>query len=316
MGTEKLLKQYPAKGEMAWPLNYELSQLLVWLTNPEIAKVTAAEGARGESGATTDAAREVIKRTLGLLAAAPTQEEQIWYARVLADAAGIAWTKEQREAYWKWWHQAASYQGGNSFGKFLESVRERALARCTPEERTAAEAIYAQPPKPKYIPPARPFVKAWTMQDLAPSLAEVGGKRDLARGKKLYVDGQCALCHKFKGEGGDIGPDLTAASSRYNRHDLLEAIIDPNKGVSEQYAVYRVHQFDDKNEATGMIIGENNTEMQVLTDPLQGTIARINLYMPAEKTLLPISFMPPGLLNSFSKEEIFDLLAYIESGTK
>src|SRR5207247_987405 len=51
--TEKLGRQYPAK---SWPLNRELSQLLIYLEAPD-----------------------VVAKTLALLDAAPTQEEQIHY---------------------------------------------------------------------------------------------------------------------------------------------------------------------------------------------------------------------------------------------
>src|SRR5262249_25647294 len=157
------------------------------------------------------------------------------------------------------------------------------------------------PPKAKQLPPARPFVKAWTLPELETALPDLGKGRNLVRGKALFTGAQCALCHKFKGDGGDVGPDLTAAAARYQPRDLLEAIIDPNKGISEQYAVYTVKQFDGKLEATGMIVGDNQTEMQVLTDPLKGTIERINKYREPTKTLLPVSFMPPGLLNTLNR---------------
>jgi putative heme-binding domain-containing protein len=170
-----------------------------------------------------------------------------------------------------------------------------------------------EPRKPAPAP-MRPVVQNWTMADFAGDLGKLGRGRDFERGKKMYAAAQCAVCHLFAGEGGNTGPDLTAAASRYNRRDLLEAIIDPNKGISEQYAVYHVMQFDGKKEVAGMIIDENNDHFKVLVDPLRGVTEMISKYRPPKRELLPVSPMPPGLLNTLSKEEILDLLAFIESG--
>ena len=52
---------------------------------------------------------------------------------------------------------------------------------------------------------------------------------------EAYEAAQCVLCHKFGNDGGAVGPDLTAVSSRFNRHDILESIIEPSKVVSEQF---------------------------------------------------------------------------------
>ena len=152
------------------------------------------------------------------------------------------------------------------------------------------------------------------MSDFAGDLEKVGSGRDLARGKAMYAAAQCAACHLFAGEGGTIGPDLTAVASRYKRSDLLQAILDPNKGISEQYAVFHITKHNGKEEAVGMVIEENNDSVKVLVDPLRGTTQTIGKFLPPKRELLPISPMPPALVNSLTKEEILDLLAYLESG--
>jgi len=162
--------------------------------------------------------------------------------------------------------------------------------------------------------PPRPFVKAWTLADLVPDLDKIGSGRNFTRGKEMYAAAQCAVCHLFGGQGGNLGPDLTAVSSRYNRRDLLEAIIDPNKGLSEQYPMYRVTQFDGKKDVAGMIVEESNEGLKVLVDPLRGTTESISKSQPPKRELLAVSPMPPGLLSTLSKDEVLDLLAYLESG--
>jgi len=71
VAIEKLDRQYPAK---SWPLNRELSQLLIYLEAPD-----------------------VVTKTLALLDAAPTQEEQIHYIFSLRTLKA-GWTAEAAPA--------------------------------------------------------------------------------------------------------------------------------------------------------------------------------------------------------------------------
>src|SRR3546814_12047548 len=43
----------------------------------------------------------------------------------------------------------------------------------------------------------------------------------------------CANCHKFKGEGRDVAPDLTGMGA-HGAHDLLVHIVDPNRVVDRK----------------------------------------------------------------------------------
>jgi putative heme-binding domain-containing protein len=275
-------------------MNHELSQLLVWLQSPDI-----------------------VEKTLVLMSESKKQEEQIWYANILREAKG-PWTSQQRMQYFAWFNKARSYKGGNSFGKFLDRIKEQALENVPQPERIELASVLNPPaselPKP-VLPtgPARQFVKNWTMADLTPDLAQVSNGRNFGRGKEIFSSAQCLQCHHFGQEGGNVGPDLTAAASRYNRRDLLEAIIDPSKGISEQYAAF-VFTKQDGATVVGQIVEENNDHTTIVTDPLAGTRVDISRGQIKSKEMSPVSLMPPGLLNVLKKEEIFDLLAYIESG--
>ena len=291
LGVEKLIRQYPAK---TFALNRELSELLIWLTRSGDAPVPSVE--ESASDGTRASRLLVIDKTLALLESSPAQEEQIWYACMLREAAG--WTRAQRERYFAWFAKARAFKGGNSAPKFIARIRDDALAHVPEAERAFFAALADGSVVAEKVAPPRPFVKAWTVADLAPDLDKISTGRNFARGKEMYAAAQCAICHLFGGQGGNLGPDLTAVSSRFNRRDLLEAIVDPNKGLSEQYPVYRVTQFDGKKDVAGMIIEENNEVLKVLVDPLRGTAEAISKFRPPKRELLPISPMPPGLLST------------------
>ncbi len=64
----------------------------------------------------------------------------------------------------------------------------------------------------------------------------VGG--DAEEGKKVFlekVEASCVRCHKFNGEGGEVGPELTGIGTRKDRNYILESIVFPNKSIAEGF---------------------------------------------------------------------------------
>ena len=168
----------------------------------------------------------------------------------------------------------------------------------------------AKPP-PQIV--ARPFQKNWTLADLDPALPEVAKGRNFARGKEIFASVQCLACHHFGQDGGNVGPDLSAIGNRFSRHDILEAIIDPSKAISEQYATFLLGTKSGESIA-GQIVADDGAKLTVLTNPLAGTKQDVAKADVTSKTLAPVSIMPPGLLNVLTQDEVLDLLAYLESG--
>src|SRR5207249_2983490 len=72
---------------------------------------------------------------------------------------------------------------------------------------------------------------------LAPFVETLEGG-SAARGERLYyhkAELSCVRCHKLRGEGGDIGPDLTGIGGKQKRDYLLEAIVAPSKTIAKGY---------------------------------------------------------------------------------
>src|SRR5258708_29321241 len=104
---------------------------------------------------------------------------------------------------------------------------------------------------------------------LLPELERVGNGRNFQKGKQAYNDAQCIACHRFGNEGGAVGPELTAASSKYTRRDILESILDPSKVISEQYQNYVIVK-KDGDGVIGRIVDENDQRIVVASNPLGG----------------------------------------------
>ena len=262
--------------------------------------------------------RQVIEKTLALMDAAPSQEEQIHYAFCLRWAHG--WTPEQRVRYFRWFHEkTVRYTGGNSFVKFAEAIRADAASRVPESERQPDSKLadWLRPlasPRPAVLKP-RAFVKAWTLPDIEAALNAPGlkdRKPDLARGKELYTQAQCAQCHLFRDAGGNVGPDLTAIAQRFGRHDILESITDPNKVVSEQYAMVTLTILDGKGgtaQVSGLVKEETSATVTILTDPLAGKASHFYKNVIVKREKAAVSIMPPALLYTLTAEEVADLLA-------
>jgi putative heme-binding domain-containing protein len=288
LAIEKLGKQYPAK---SWPLNRELSELLVWLGAPD-----------------------AVEKTLALMESAKSQEEQIWYACMLREAQN--WTPDQRQRFFAWFPKSRAFHGGNSFAKFIDRVKDQALAKVPDAERGAlAELAAKAPPAPAPLVPAvvRQFQKAWTIADFNGDFSKLTNGRNLARGKEIYASTQCASCHHFGTEGGNVGPDLTGVGGRFQPRDILEAIIDPSKAISEQYASF-LFTMKSGEMAVGQVANETNFYYDIIEDPIRGAHRQIGKSGLARKELNPVSLMPPGLINVLTKDEVLDLLAYLVSG--
>ena len=284
-------RQFPARDVR---LNRELCSLLCYLNSPG-----------------------VVERTLDLLDAAPTQEEQIHYLYCLRPVK-TGWESATRKRYFEWFQRIASqHAGGASFGGFLTNIRNEAIATLSDSEKEELADVLAalkQPPQPET--PVREFVKKWTVEELLPVVAEHEGKRDLDRGKRLFSEALCFKCHRFRGEGGVSGPDLTALAGRFNDRSMLESLIEPSKVISDQYQATQF-QLASGKVLTGRVVNLNGDRLMVMSNMLNpGSLTNVRRGEVDSMAPSRLSMMPEGLLNTLSEEEILDLLAYLKTGAR
>lgn len=254
-------------------------------------------------------------KVMKLLREAPTQEEQMEYARSLRMLKS-GWTGDLRREYFTWFHKAANYRGGASFGGFLRLIKADAVKNLTAQEAAVLKPVIDAPAGSVKLPEEepRPFVKAYKLTDLAEPLeAGIKGGRDFDRGRKLFATAKCFGCHRFDGEGGSHGPDLSGLAGRFSARDLLESVIDPNKEISDQYASVEIRTLDDRI-IVGRIVNLNNNEVMVNTNMLDpGSTTKVDRNNIASMKQSKVSMMPAGLLDTFKEDEVLDLMAYMLS---
>ena len=288
----KLDPMFPAP---TYDENWLLCETLVYLGSPSV----AAKG-------------------MALIADAPSQEEQVEYARSLR-MLKTGWTKETHTAYFEWLLNATNYRGGASFEKFIEFIRTDAVASLSEEDKVSlAEVLDKKPVSKTRLETMNDLfagrtAKEWTLNELS-SIAKVEMvNRNFDNGRKMFGAAACYSCHRFANEGGMTGPDLTTAGARYSSHDLLDQIINPSRVINEQFSSV-IALMDDGQVHTGVIVNLGGDTFQLntdLTDPNKRlTLDRKNI---ESLEISKISAMPTGLLNLLSKDEILDLMAYVIS---
>jgi putative heme-binding domain-containing protein len=317
--AEKLDAVYPTEDAM---INRELCQILVAVDSTKVVSQTLGLMATAKDDFQEVATDAVLSRNDGYANAARAaagsrpNAQQISYMYALRNATA-GWTPDSRKTFFSWFTRARTWKGGNSFKGFIENIRKDAMATFVPQAELAElEALGTKTESvniPNYVAPKGPG-KNWSVDEVV-ALTTGGLKgRDFANGEAMYRSTMCATCHRFNGDGGSIGPDLTGAGNRYTLRDLMENIVDPSKVISDQYDS---HQITKKDGSTilGRIVVEENGKVFVMANPFApNDQMAINEGDIAKKETRKVSMMPPGLINALNQDELLDLVAYLVSG--
>ena len=162
------------------------------------------------------------------------------------------------------------------------------------------------------------MVRKWQSADFKEALDFDVAGRDIANGKKVFTLALCSRCHRHGRNGYPVGPDLSHVAGRFTRSDILREILNPSRSVAPNYRA-SVLQLKDGRRFSGQIIPNLDyrvADLQLAQNPLYpDRITRIKKSEIISHDDSEVSLMPAGLLDQFSKDEIFDLLALLESGS-
>jgi putative heme-binding domain-containing protein len=129
---------------------------------------------------------------------------------------------------------------------------------------------------------------------------------DPHRGQTVFRN-LCAQCHTIYGEGGKVGPDITA-NGRATFEQLLSNVFDPSLVIGPAYQVATVVTKDGRN-LTGLI-AEDNEQRIVVRMPGEGeeTVPRSHVKYTR---LSKLSMMPEGIEGLLDKKDLADLFAFL-----
>ncbi|GAB3492497.1 hypothetical protein GCM10027341_06690 [Spirosoma knui] len=321
---------YPAKTAL---LNRGLSKVLIYLEAPNVVNKTLAlmdmkeePGMKNLGLDPATASSDLILRNpqygmdiAKMLAKVPPLQ-QTYYA-VMLSRADNGWTPELRTKYFTWFGNAFKYEGGRSYVGFIDRARKLALNHVPKDQfekfnklsgadilTSSGNDIVMNGYTPKG--PGR----RWTLDNAVAVVDTATSHPDFDTGKKIYSAILCAHCHAIQGSGGDIGPDLTQLGTRFSNKDILDAIINPSKAVSDQYAS-TIFILKNGESVVGRLVNEDKQSYSISQNPFAADqLRKIPKKDVTSKRYSAESIMLPGLINSLNPKELKDLIAFLKSG--
>ena len=129
---------------------------------------------------------------------------------------------------------------------------------------------------------------------------------DEERGTAVYKNLQCAQCHDA---GSRLGPRLEGISSRFDRDDVIRAIVAPNEQVPDRYRAVVIETVDGLI-FQGSVVYES-VDGITLQEPTGKTL-RINRADIESRSVSKNSLMPEDLLSQSSDQDWADLYAFLK----
>jgi quinoprotein glucose dehydrogenase len=150
-------------------------------------------------------------------------------------------------------------------------------------------------------------------EPLAPFRASLlGGNAE--RGRKIFREhaaAECLRCHKFDGNGGEVGPELAGIGKRQSREYILESMVVPNKQIAQGFETTVLGKADG-TIVQGILKGEDANEVRLIT--AEGKIVTVPK-SEIEDRRRGASAMPEDTIKKLSKSELRDLVEFL-SGSK
>ena len=133
---------------------------------------------------------------------------------------------------------------------------------------------------------------------------------DAEAGKKIFLeraDVACVRCHKVRGEGGEVGPELTGIISRNPREYILESIVAPNRKIAAGFETVLL-TLKDGTAYAGQVKRENDTEIEI-NSPEEGMLklSKANIATREQGQ----SGMPEELRQMLTKQDLRNLIEFL-----
>jgi putative heme-binding domain-containing protein len=130
---------------------------------------------------------------------------------------------------------------------------------------------------------------------------------DPKRGKNLF-ETNCISCHKASGKGADIGPDLTLIKKKFDKKNMLDAIINPSASLAFGYEPWMI------STSTGSYYGFLMADAkQIILKDLTGKRNNIKASDVTSRVQQKNSLMPEPTSMSLKEKDLSDLTGYLLS---
>jgi putative heme-binding domain-containing protein len=132
---------------------------------------------------------------------------------------------------------------------------------------------------------------------------------DPTRGKELFAGiGSCAKCHKVRGEGKDVGPDLSEIGSKLSKEAMYVSILDPSAGVSFNYETWLARTLDGTT-LSGILVSQTDDAVELKT--AEAIVHKLQRDDVDALKKLPTSLMPADLQKQLKAQDLVDIVEYL-----
>jgi putative membrane-bound dehydrogenase-like protein len=144
-----------------------------------------------------------------------------------------------------------------------------------------------------------------------PPIKELVAMKGNARDGRTVFFGNtasCFRCHKFDGEGKDVGPDLTSIRTKYQRLELLDNILNPSANIAFGYEPWIV-KMKDGQVHSGFILADGQTTVTLKESTgEQRALPKDQIKFRLKQT---ISVMPDNVALGLSAQQLVDLADFL-----
>src|SRR5687767_9998348 len=164
--------------------------------------------------------------------------------------------------------------------------------------------------------PLRRFLLPWAKQaddseellTTAPPPELKGG--DWLRGRQVFFGNEagCAKCHTVRGQGSDLGPDLSNLIHR-DYESVMRDIRDPSGALNPDYVASSVKLTDGR--VLHGIVRNRGEEKFIVRGDADGERAPIGRDKIKLAKASPISVMPSGIIEGLGEAKTRDLLTFL-----
>jgi putative heme-binding domain-containing protein len=146
-------------------------------------------------------------------------------------------------------------------------------------------------------------------EPLPPTAELVRRTGDATRGKELYATtATCAKCHKVRGEGKEVGPDLSEIGSKLSKEALYLSILDPSAGISFNYETWLLRT-QDGTILTGILVNQTDDSVELKTaEAIVHKLPKADIDELKKSTL---SLMPADVQKQLQAQDLVDLVEYL-----
>jgi putative heme-binding domain-containing protein len=132
---------------------------------------------------------------------------------------------------------------------------------------------------------------------------------DVVRGKQVFAtEGTCIKCHKVKGEGKDVGPDLSEIGSKLSKEAMYVSILDPSAGINFNYETYTL-LLEDGTIVSGILVSQTDDGVQIKTaEAITKKFTRDEISGMKKQT---VSLMPQDLQKALTAQNLVDVVEYL-----